>query len=324
MEPGGSSVGVSHQMSHMIAKEEPIDAVELTKQLKQLTSPTVNAQDYDDPQAGPSGIKQESHRNDYRQTRCYTNIATSSDDDSDDDHEIMQTTTLWRSRGTFNLNQTSRPSLNNHDMDEDSLHNRTTSGATGAVAAPGSSAGGSGNGEKCTSGTRNTKQPGEVRGSGDTRNFSPRLRVSPRGCGVSTSEILTAPDLQLDWLSDSSDQSIDEVVCVPLPSSSPAVDVANVKAETGAAAATNEPSLQIDLTTSDDEDVMEINVNVFNGGADTRSPRLPSSPVRVPPLTLENLQQALYDEYHNREPSHVGLLNCRSAYSTCDCLEASR
>lgn len=279
---------ISHS-PHVIAKEEPLDVGDLPKQLKIHMASTVNAQDYDDPQAGPSGIKQEMHPNDrsaaeYQQNRCYTNAVSSSDDGSDEDNEIMQTTTLWRSRGTFNLNQTSRPNLNNRDLDDDSLHNQTTTAAPAAVATGGVSGG--------------------LGASGANSNNID-----------SGMEILTAPDLQLDWLSDSSDQSIDEVVCVPLPSSPPAVDEANVKAESDTIAAVNEPSLQIDLTTSDDEDVMEI--NVYND-ADAHMTRVPTAPVQI-----NCLRHALYDGYHNRE-SHVGHLNCRSAYSTCDCLEATR
>lgn len=314
-----SNADMSNHSSHVIAKDEPHDVDVLKKQQKRQSSPTVNAQDYDDPQAGPSGIKQEAHRNvtDCHSKHFYTKAsASSSDDDSDDDREIMQTTTLWRSRGTLNLNQTSRPSINNRDLDEDQLHNRTTSAAVAESAS--------------TSGN-------------DVNRIVTSLRPE---INRTTSEILTAPDLQLDWLSDSSGDSEQTLpptdvtteiqvnpemtgktqtkwqpcVCVPLSSSSAAVDEANVEAESRSATVTNEPSLQIDLTTSDDEDVMEINVNVFNDGAETRSPRLPPSPVRVP---VNRLRHALYDEYHNRE-SHVGHLNCRSAYSTCDCLEATK
>lgn len=349
----------------MIAKEEPVDAIELTKSQKKQVSPTVNAQDYDDPQAGPSGIKQEVHRNmaEYQQNRCYTNVASSSDDDSDDDREIMRTTSLWRSRGTFNLNQTSRPNLINRDLDDDSLHNRTTSAASSAAAA--AVTGGSGNNYR-------SSPPIAVshRSSPFLNNNSNSLRSE---INRTTSEILTAPDLQLDWLSDSSVDSEDPggarkisddlgrswrssedhgVVYVPLPSSSPTVDEANAAAEAGEAAVTTEPSLQIDLTISDDEDVIETTrqhsspfhltvshrispslavshrLSPFQarasdggGGAESRSLRHQSSPVRVP-LAINRLQQALYDGYHNRE-SHVGHLNCRSAYSTCDCLEAA-
>lgn len=310
------------------------DAVELTSPHLSQASLTVNVQDYDNPQPGPSGIKQEVHRNaaEYHQDRCYTNAASSSDDDSDDDREIMQTTTLWCSSGKFNLNQTSRPNLN-RDSAEDSLHHGTTS--TAAVAA--------------------TVAATDVIVDFNRPVVSPRPEINRIVASLrsdinrTTSEILTAPDLQLDWLSDSSDSSetttsptdvTSSKLVVPKTtrqprlisemttemqenwqaSTSPVIDAANVKAESESTAATNDTTLQIDLTTSDDDDVMEI--NVFNGDNDTRSPRIPSSPARVP-HAMNCMQQAVYDEYHKRE-SHVGHLNCRSAYSTCDCLEAAR
>lgn len=318
-------------------KEGRLNAVEFPNQHLPQASLIINAQDYDDPQPGPSGIKQEVHRNaaDYHQDRCYTNAASSSDDDSDDDREIMQTTTLWSSSGKFNLNQTSRPNLN-RDLDEDSLTNGTSSSAAAAAAVA--------TADVNVDFNRNVGSP---------RPEINRIVASLRSdINRTTSEILTAPDLQLDWLSDSSDGS--ETATPPAdvtatmhvipkttsklrvisemtskmqvkwhPSSSPVIDAADVKAESEPTAATNDATLQIDLTTSDDDDIMEI--NVFNGATETRSsrsPRLPASPDRVP-HAMNCLQQGVYDDYHKRE-SHVGHLNCRSAYSTCDCLEAAR
>lgn len=349
--------------SHAIAKEEHDNAIELTMPQKKRTSPTVNAQDYDDPQAGPSGINQDMHRNmaNYQQSRCYTNLASSSDDDSDGDREIM--TSLWRSRGTFNLNQTSRPNLVGRDMDDDAVASAPTA-ATAAVAAVAAAATGA-----------------SVNGS--NRSASPSIAINHQsapflgnGSAVShrseinrtTSEILTAPDLQLDWLSDSSVDSEESggarkmpedlerswrnsddhgVVYVPLQPSPAAGDETNEGGAAVGAVTSNQPSLQIDLTISDDEDIIETTrphsppspfltvshrLSPFqarnDGGAaggsdasaDPRPLRLQSSPVRVP-LAMNRMQHTLYDDYHNQE-SHVGHLNCRSAYSTCDCLEA--
>lgn len=161
----------------------------------------------------------------------------------------MQTTSLWRSRGSYNLNHPNR--LNKID---------------GA--------------------------PNEQNG-----NISSNL------------EILTAPDLQLDWVSDSSEQSLDDVVYVPLVSNSvqhnEAVSTEDIKTEVSDEA--RRATLHIDLTTDSDEDVMEVNIS--NRESDN--------------LRHNRLSRALYDTYHDATHDiSVGNINCRSAtFGTCDCLE---
>lgn len=213
-----------------------------------------SAQQIDDSQPGPSGINVRPSRDFMRGNRHYADGGSSSDDD--DDHEIMQTTSLWRSRGQYNLSQSSREDENRRQ------HEASDSGA---------------------------------------------------GNIDSEMEILTAPDLQLDWLSDSSEHSIDEVVCVPCDEPTPPVENSGLKTETSSStiqanATTSAQTLEIDLTrdTDDEEDLMEI--NICNG---------------QPPSRSNRVQNALFDVYHNatRERSMGGSLNCRSAFGTCDCLE---
>lgn len=58
-------------------------------------------------------------------------------------------------------------------------------------------------------------------------------------------DLLTAPDLQLDWMSDSTDQSVDELVCSRNTSNNTQPS-AKIKTE---------PPLQIDLTNEPDDDI---------------------------------------------------------------------
>lgn len=203
---------------------------------------------FEDPLEGPSGINVRSMQS-INHDSLFANGESS--DDDDDDHEIMQTTSAWRSRGSFNLNHANR--LNKSESTSNEASGNIDSGL----------------------------------------------------------EILTAPDLQLDWVSDSSEQSLDDVVFVPM--ASPAGqqnEVERVDAvKTERAEEPRQATFQIDLTTdSDDEDVMEVNIS--NREADN--------------LRQNRLSRALYDVYHNetRDMPVGGNINCRSAtYGTCDCLE---
>lgn len=98
-------------------KEEPVSSSNQTVEPNRSEAPNATAQSetrtnrddfVDDPEAGPSGIKtcaRQSCSSRYPSRvppRRYQDQYSSSDDDSDD--EIVQST-LWRSRGSFNLNQ---------------------------------------------------------------------------------------------------------------------------------------------------------------------------------------------------------------------------
>lgn len=128
-------------------------------------------------------------------------------------------------------------------------------------------------------------------------------------------EVLTAPDLQLDWLSDTS--SDDEIVCTTdnnKLSSQNQNGTINLTIPTTAMA-------PIDLTASDDEESNQTNSNNSNSNIVDSTAWAPGS-----------LYNCLVDQYHNatrnlnniHNPRHSndGHLNCRSAYSTCDCLES--
>lgn len=119
-----------------------------------------------------------------------------------------------------------------------------------------------------------------------------RLLSSDELTNNSNMELLTAPDLQLDWLSDSTDQSIDELVCTRNASDN-SQSSAKVK---------NEPPLHIDLTNEPDDDP-PFDTNNRN----TSSEHTNQSPMR-------RLRHGLYgDSYpHNASSSNRNIDSSRS------------
>lgn len=262
-------------------KEEPDSSTNVVRKPKKVEEPRNTrheiqfGKDYEnDPEAGPSGIKTQPRRDSSMYTsrisRRYQDQYSSDDDDSDD--EIAQTTSLWRSRGSFNLNQ--------NDHSENDIPWRTRQRAASDS-----------NSNELSQAANNTCDDVIV-------IEADPAQANPLASNINSGmEVLTAPDLQLDW-----DSSDDSVICADEN-----VSFAQPTQRTPFARTSAITNYSIDLTGSDDEDTF----------SNMQAPR--------------NRYRGLYDEYHNATNPPIshshnvsGNLNCRSSFGTCDCLEGDR
>lgn len=226
----------------MNVKEEPVSST--NEQQNEENSETVNDNvvarqppsttvDFEnDPEAGPSGLQTESVRNGMTNGHRMLRYHSDSDDDSGDE---CANATMWH---RFNRNEEdsgdTRFSTQSWGYDTQPIVNEVSL----ADAVPSAS----------------NNQSEEIIDLSENESIQSNAPLNDAPTNANRNiEVLTAPDLQLDWLSDSS--SDNEIVCAirpQTPNRSAAIDLSQSNLNT--IQTNNVLPLAIDLTASDEEE----------------------------------------------------------------------
>lgn len=262
-----------HTLDDSDVKEEPVSSTSDNEQTESATisntdvpmqqqTPITTSDDYEnDPEAGPSGLNtQASDRFHGARSLFHRYPHDSSDTESDDDREIV--TSLWRSREAFGAKEKNRD-----------LPWRLRQSPATAFPEPAND----------TSMTE-VVDLSQNDSSGSIRDVNPS---SPqRSSGI---EILTAPDLQLDWVSDATTESEDDLICttdLPTRNQNEPLNFTTPFDPEPALNSHSMDAMPIDLTVSDEED----NPNeTTNNNSDV---------LDIQPVPPRNQYQSLADEHH--------------------------
>lgn len=194
-----------------------------------------------DPEAGPSGLQSASSNLENRRRLRYHN--SSSDDDSDG-----ESANLWRPQEPYLYNRNADDSSDTRYSEQSWIYDRNDIPSTAAepssvVCEPSSSS--------------THKQMDEVIDLSENESLqsntqNPLQNTNNENRSI---EVLTAPDLQLDWLSDSS--SDNEIVCTIRPKS-PTAPLNLTQSTSSNPTNFSSVPTPIDLTISDDEEIDHI------------------------------------------------------------------
>lgn len=210
----------SSDMDNLIKQEDTKPVSNLVKQQK-----TTQYDDYEnDPEAGPSGLQTESaRRRDNGRRMRY------SDDSSDSDEGSIS---AWRTLRSY------RPNQNDFEADTNNCSNNSWSLNASVTSEPSSL-------------SQPTAVANEIPEVIDlSENESCHSNTGDQSpLATRSHEVLTAPDLQLDWLSDSSSDT--EIVSIRSPDR---IDALNLSKSNENALPSNNELFAIDLTASDDEE----------------------------------------------------------------------
>lgn len=249
-------------IANVIVKQQP--STQLLPPPPPPPPPLPNDDFENDPEAGPSGLQTEQMRSvesDGRRLLRYRNDS-SSDDDSGDERVAM-----WRPPESYRINR------NDEDSGDTRYSNQSWRYDLPAVNEP------QVNISDIAPSTSNQSE--EVIDLSE--NESVHSNVPPTDATRSL-EVLTAPDLQLDWLSDSS--SDNEIVCTIRPQSPDRNAALNfTQSNLNTTHATNDLPA-IDLTVSDDEE--------------TTYPREFSNGQTVAGSRANERMSLLYENHHHR------------------------
>lgn len=258
MEPVSSTNGQTEQSEEFEAprKLETIEKFERPENFDQARNkPPIQTDDFEnDPEAGPSGLQTEPRRsnhskiiNMHRKLR-YQNDS-SSDDDSADERDAQETASaMWlNSHESFRFNRKENESDDknyaNPSFRFDQLTAIEPSNEVSAASA--------------------NNQDDEIIELSENESVQSNVIVetTPNGGNRNLEvNLLTAPDLQLDWASDTS--SDNEIVCT-IRSRSPVRSVALNLSRSNLNASQAETDLTaIDLTASDDEEANFLHENI--------------------------------------------------------------
>lgn len=304
-----------------IKTEEPIDVVKgepvsSTNDAEPCAMQArASAEFENDPEAGPSGLSaQPAVGFEVGRNLFHRYPHDSTDDESDEDREIA--TSLWRSREAYTANVKGQV----RDLPWRLRQTSSTDFTAPRADTP-----------------ANVFPMVDVVDLSETDAAEPPVKPPSPHRAI---EILTAPDLQLDWLSEDDALSTDdEIICTTdLPENPPAMAAANQTAPL------NSPSTwelsPIDLTTTDDEDnattsTISGSPNAFDATAAPAPPISGGDPALAAaartmmdeynflPLAPRSRYDALNDRLHDSQcntqrPS--GTVNC-SSVRACNCAE---
>lgn len=247
-EPHEEKPSIDERTSNVIVKQQP----------------PANDDDFEnDPEAGPSGLQRElftNGGNDGLPVRRYMN--DSSDDDSGDEREMVPA--MWRPQASYRFAR----------IDDDSGDTRFSSNSwrfdQTAMNEPHSLS------DVTASSTTNNNQADEVIDLSESESLPSNVAVQkpPTNVPNRSHEVLTAPDLQLDWFSDSS--SDNEIVsAIRSRTLERPENLSKARPNRGASyapAAHTFPA--IDLTASDDEDTSFSIQNAHSNDGVNTSPRM--------------------------------------------------
>lgn len=222
-----------------------------------------------DPEAGPSGLQTEqmrSNENDGRRLLRYENDS-SSDDDSGDERAAT-----WRPQESYRFNR------NDEDSGDTRFSNQSWRYDSRAANEPQVHI------EVAPSASNQSEEVIDL--SENESVQSNAVSHNPPANATRNLEVLTAPDLQLDWLSDSS--SDNEIVCTIRPQTPDRIAALNFTQPNLSTSQAPNDSPAIDLTVSDDEEATHSRVYCAGQPGCTRSQ---SSGERM---------RLLYENHHNR------------------------
>lgn len=197
------------------------------------------ADDYEnDPEAGPSGLQTEGARiNENKDLRMRQYRNDSSDDDSSDEREMASA--IWRPQQSFRFSRNDDDSgdtrYSSHSWRFD--HSTINEPVPIEVAPPPSN---------------HTDEVIDLSENDSVQSSMQQMQKAPTNANRSL-EVLTAPDLQLDWLSDSSSDTEIIQIRSRTPELINVEDVGFLKSNLNSSNASNDLP-PIDLTVSDDEE----------------------------------------------------------------------
>lgn len=278
-----------HTVDESDVKEEPISCTSDNEQIESATvsnsdvsmeqqTPTTTSIDYEnDPEAGPSGLSTEPSNRPHGVRSVYHRYPyphDSSDTDSDDDREIA--TSLWRSREAFNAKDRNRDlPWRLRPLPDTSFPEPSTTDAT------------------TTTPFNNTTDVVDLSGN-DNANPVQDVRTPspPLSSGI---EILTAPDLQLDWVSDVTTDTDDDLICTTDLSPANRTEPLNYSTRLKREQIGNEMrpnEVPIDLTVSDEEEHADVEDNA-------NEPIIDTPLLNIRPSQPRSRYESLIDQHHD-------------------------